>query len=164
MSEWTITSFLHMGAAALWLGSMAVYAFLIAPYAKKRFNESEYIEFLNDIGLRFRRLGWLCLAVIAVTGARLADIISGWQAFTTAYGHTLPPASTIAWKMVLGLVLIGIVAFHDLRAAPRAIAAFRSEPDSPETVRLRKLANYHARMMILISIVIFYLGVSVLRG
>jgi len=164
MSEWTIVTFLHMGAAAIWVGSMAVYALLITPYAKKRFDEVEYIEFLNDIGLRFRRIGWFCLGVIAVTGARLADIIYGWQAFTNAYDHTIQPVITIAWKMVLGILLIGVVAYHDLRAGPRAVAAFRAQPDSPETTRLRRIANNHARIMILISIVIFYLGVSVLRG
>jgi len=39
---------------------MGVYAFLITPYAKKKFDEAEYIEFLNEIGLRFRKLGWIC--------------------------------------------------------------------------------------------------------
>ncbi len=143
---------------------MGVYAFLIAPYAKKRFDEAEYIHFLNDIGLRFRRLSWFCLAVIAVTGARLADLISGWEAFTTAYGHTMPPASTIAWKMLLGVTLVIVVAYHDFRAGPKAIASFLEQPDSPETRRLRKIATNHARMMMLLSIIIFYLGVSVLRG
>ena len=164
MTEWTLTTFLHLGAAALWVGSMGVYAFLITPYAKKKFDEAEYIEFLNEIGLRFRKLGWICLTIIAITGLKLADIISGWEAFTSVYGHTMHPASTIVWKMLLGLLLIGIVAYHDLRAGPRAIAAFREEPGSEITRKLRKNATNYARLMMIISIIIFYLGVSVLRG
>ncbi len=164
MGEWTLTTFLHMGAAALWVGSMGVYAFLITPYAKIRFDEEEYIEFLNEIGLRFRRLGWISLTIITITGIKLADIISGWEAFTSAYGHSVPPASTIAWKMVLGFILLLLVAYHDFRVGPKAIVAYRLDPQSEETLRLRRRAVGFARKMMIISIIIFYLGVSVLRG
>jgi|TARA_B100000959_G_C14944651_1_gene609330 uncharacterized membrane protein len=152
-----------MGAAT-WIGSMLFFVFILVPYAKKRYDKDEYITFLNDIGMKFRWLGWICLLTVAITGVFLSDIISGWRAFTSPYGHSNPPASTIAWKMIGGAVLFSSAALHDFRYGPRAIECMIEMGDCEESRKLRRRASLFARVNLILSIIIFYLGVSVIRG
>jgi len=164
VNTWPLTTFLHLIAAATWIGSMLFFVFILVPYSKNRYDREEYIEFLNDIGLKFRWLGWTCLFTVAITGAFLSDIISGWEAFTTPDGHSNPPASTIAWKMVGGVVLFISAALHDFRYGPRAIECMKEKGDCDESRKLRGKASNFGRLNLILSIIIFWLGVSVIRG
>jgi uncharacterized membrane protein len=131
---------------------------------KKNHPREEYVVILNEIGKKFRILGWLCLSTIAVTGVILSDIFVGYKAFTYAEGHTEKPASTIAWKMVGGLVIFILAAIHDFKLGPKAIAAWVDEPDSPIANKLRGRMTLYGRINMIISVLIFWLGVTVLRG
>lgn len=164
MLSWPVVTYIHLIAAATWLGSMMFFAFILAPYFKKRQTREEYVRSLNEIGKQFRLLGWICLVTIGITGAILSDIISGWEAFATADGHSDKPASTIAWKMVGGVVIFIIAALHDFKLGPKAIAAWDEEPDSDKSNKLRGRMTLYGRINLVISFIIFWLGVSILRG
>ncbi len=162
--NWPLITFLHLIAAATWIGSMLFFVTILVPYSKSKYDRDEYIEFLNDIGMRFRWLGWICLITVAITGILLCDIIVGWESFMVSDGHSDPPASTIIWKMVGGAVLFTSAALHDFRYGPRAIQCMIEKGDCPESRKLRGRATTFGRVNLILSIIIFSLGVSVLRG
>ncbi len=163
METWPVVTFIHLTAAATWLGSMVFYAAIVVPFVRHRHPRSEYVVILNDLGMRFRLLAWVCLCSVAVTGVILSDIISGWQAFTTADGHSEKPSSTIAWKMVGGLVIFITAALHDFKLGPKAIAAWSEEPDSEGANKLRRRMTLYGRINLVLAIIVFWLGVSILR-
>lgn len=161
---WQYTLFFHLIAAATWLGSMLFFVFVLVPYAKRNMERNEYVLFLNDIGIKFRKLGWICLITIAITGILLSDIISGWDAFMVRDGHSEAPASTIAWKMVGGAILFLLAALHDFKYGPRAVALWIEEGDSEKSRKARKKATNFGRINLILSIIIFWLGITVIRG
>ena len=101
---------------------------------------------------------------VGVTGAILSDIISGWEAFASADGHSDKPASTIAWKMVGGVFIFILAALHDFKWGPRAISAWSEQPDSEKANKFRGRMTLYGRINLIISLIIFWLGVSILRG
>ena len=143
---------------------MMFYAIVLVPYMRKNHSREEYVVILNKIGQQFRLLGWICLVTIAITGAILSDIISGWELFATANGHSQKPASTIAWKMVGGFVIFIIAALHDFKLGPKAINAWNEEPNSDSANKLRGKMTLYGRINLILSMIVFWLGVTVLRG
>ncbi|MDP6334152.1 MAG: DUF4149 domain-containing protein [Candidatus Poseidoniaceae archaeon] len=162
--NWSLLTLIHLFAAAIWVGSMIFFVAILVPYAKSNLKRQEYVEFLNHIGTRFRWLEWICFITIAITGIYLSDILAGWDAFVSHDGHSQPPASTIAWKMIGGFVLFLSAAIHDFYYGPKAIKTWNDKGDCNESRRLRRKATMFGRFNLVISIIIFGLGVTILRG
>jgi len=157
-------TYIHLIAAATWLGSMIFFVTILVPYFKKKYSREEYVDLLNEVGKLWRVLGWICLITIAITGAILSDIISGWQAFASADGHSEKPASTIAWKMLGGAVIFIFAAIHDFKLGPKAIVAWKEDPDSNHANKLRSRLTMYGRINLILSLIIFWLGITILRG
>lgn len=130
---------------------------------KKTRSRDEYVIILNDVGKQFRVLGWVCLVTIAITGVILSDIISGWEAFTSGSRHSQKPASTIAWKMIGGALIFIIAAIHDFKLGPKAIATWVEKPDSNEAIALRRRMTLFGRINLILSLTVFWLGVTIIR-
>ncbi len=142
---------------------MIFYAFVLVPFMKKTRSRDEYVIILNDVGKQFRVLGWVCLVTIAITGVILSDIISGWEAFTSGSRHSQKPASTIAWKMIGGALIFIIAAIHDFKLGPKAIATWVEKPDSNEAIALRRRMTLFGRINLILSLTVFWLGVTIIR-
>lgn len=164
MHIWPLITFLHLIAAATWIGSMLFFAIVLVPYFKNQYTRHEYIVFLNDIGAKFRWLGWICLFTVSITGILLSDKIVGLGSFIEPNGHSSPPASIIAWKMIGGVVLFSSAALHDFHFGPQAVECMIERGDCGMSRKLRRRASVFARANLILSIIIFYLGVTVIRG
>ncbi len=68
MTVLALIYWLHMLATVAWVGSLASLALLVAPVARKVLKASEQAAFLGQMQLRLQNLGWLSLALLAVTG------------------------------------------------------------------------------------------------
>jgi copper transport protein len=105
-----LTDWLHLLFSALWLGGVAVLAFVIVPVARQgRWKE------LGLVIARFSPLAVFSVLTIALTGiVQSASFVGSIEALTgAAYGRT------ILVKVVLLLVLVGFGAFHQQVIAPR---------------------------------------------
>ncbi|MBT6844888.1 MAG: DUF4149 domain-containing protein [Euryarchaeota archaeon] len=162
--NWSLLTLIHLSAAAVWVGSMIFFVLILVPYAKSNLERLEYVEFLNHIGTRFRLLEWICFITIAITGIYLSDILAGWEAFISHNGFSGPPASTIAWKMMGGFVLFVSAAIHDFYYGPKAINSWKEKGDCEESRKLRRKATMFGRFNLILSIFVFSLGVTILRG
>jgi uncharacterized membrane protein len=105
MSVYPAAVFLHVLAASVWVGGHVLFA-VAAPALRRQGPEG--LRALRALGLRFRVLSWLSVAVLVATG--LFFLAAGWSA-------AQPP---LREKLGLAVGAVVLKASHDFWAAPRA--------------------------------------------
>lgn len=155
---------LHILAAATWVGGMAFLVLVVVPYLRTT-DRAKGAAFLRDTGTRFRNVGWTCFAIVLVTGTfnlyvrgvRLSD-----------FGQLEWLRSDVGQAVLLKLGLFAIVlvasAVHDFVVGPGATAAVEKDPRSPEAERYRKTASYMGRVTALLALGLVFAGVVIVRG
>lgn len=156
---------IHLLAAAVWLGGMAFLALIIVPVMRKPAYREQASALVQQTGLRFRRVGWICLILLVLTGSfQLIQRGFGWDdvwsgnLFAGGFGHTL------GLKLVLVALIFGISAGHDFFIGPRATAMGQAAPGSPAALRLRAWASWIGRLNMLLAVIVVALGVLLVRG
>jgi putative copper export protein len=152
----------HVLAAVLWLGGMFFIAIVGAPVLR-RLEPVTRAELFRQLGERFRRAGWVAIAVLLITGlANLAfrgvltlDALGDGAFWRTKYG------SALAWKLGAVAVMLNIQAWHDFVLGPRA---GRLTPGSPEALRTRRQAAWLARISAVVALVLVWAAVRLARG
>lgn len=150
-----LSVWLHILAAAVWIGGMVFLGVVLIPVLRQREPRSVRTQLLYQTALRFRWAGSATLGLLMVTGiANLgfrgygwSDLWSGalWQG---AWGHTL------GWKLALVGLVLAVSAAHDFYLGPRATRVMKAQPDSPEAKRWRRLSSWVGRLTVLLSLVI----------
>jgi uncharacterized membrane protein len=64
----SIFYWLHMLATVVWIGGLASFSILVMPLARKIIEPTAYSQLLEKSFKRLQQIGWLCLAVLTVTG------------------------------------------------------------------------------------------------
>jgi len=156
---------LHLLAMAVWVGGMIFLVLVLVPIV--RLPEARGLAGLlvHHVGLRYRAVGWACLALLILTGIvnlayrgyGWADLLDGrlWQG---PFGHVL------GGKLLLVAAVLVLSAIHDFRVGPRAAALLREKPDAPEALRARRQAGWFGRVNLLLALAIVFLGVMLVRG
>ena len=154
---------LHVLAALLWLGGMFFLGVIGAPVLRTVEPAALRQQLFQQLGLRFRSVGWASIAVLIVTGVltlhlrgalRWAVLGSG-DFWGTAFGHAL------AAKLVAVAAMISVSTFHDFILGP---AAGRAAPGSPQALVLRRRAALYARANALIGIIVVLAAVRLARS
>lgn len=154
---------LHVLAALLWLGGMFFLAAVGAPVLRKVEPPSLRQALFRDVGAQFRAVGWACIVVLLVTGTLnlwfrgLLDwyVLGSAEFWGQRYGRTL------ATKLLLVVLMIGIQAVHDFRHGPRASLL---EPGSEAALRMRRTASWLARVNAVLGVALVYVAVRLARG
>lgn len=135
---------LHVLAAATWLGGMLFIALVLVPVARS-LDPTLRRRLVHALGVRFRTVGWIALAVLAATG--VGSLIS------RPYLLSVP-----RFQLKLGLVVLALVlsVLHDFWVGPRA-----STPEAHPAWRV--YASWLGRVNVLVVVIIVVLGVA-LRG
>lgn len=163
MSLYYLNVTLHVLAALLWLGGMFFLAAVGAPVLRKIEPARLRAQVFQAIGLQFRRVGWITIAVLLITGTlnlHFRGVLS-WRVLSdaafwaTRYGHAL------AWKLAAVAVMVVVSALHDFWLGPRASVA---EPGSPEAIRLRTGAAWLARINAIVGLILVFAAVRLARG
>lgn len=156
---------LHIIAAAVWLGGMAFLALVIVPVMRKPAYRQQASHLIQQTGTRFRLVGWSCLIVLVLSGSFQLfqrgfgwDDISSGNLFRGAFGHAL------GLKLFLVTIILTISTVHDFFIGPRATTLGQSAPGSPKALRLRAWASWIGRLNMLLALIVFALGVLLVRG
>ena len=152
-----LSVWLHVLAAAVWIGGAAFLAFVAVPAIRSRVSSEAYWDLLEAVVLRFRALAWAALGILVVTGLVQVSTYGFAAMFSGRVGRIL----TI--KLVLVALAIGLSAIHDFAIGPRALAAMRYAPRADETERLRRAAGWIGRITFLVSLAIVALAVMLFR-
>lgn len=146
---YALSVWLHILAAAVWIGSMAFFAVAVVPALRRSGNREAVAPMVRAIGRRFRVVGWACLGVLVVTGVtnlrvRGIDLetLCASEFWATGFGRTL------AHKLVLVALVFVATAAHDaLSSSPR-----------------RQLASWLGRATLVLSMGVLLMAVALVRG
>jgi uncharacterized membrane protein len=158
---------IHIVAAAVWTGGLIYTAAVVVPFALSHPIE-ERQRILRGLARRFRWIGWGSLGVLLLTGIgnlvlrltpiRLSQILNG-DLFNPDKVERLI-AIWLPWKLMLVVVMIGLMAFHDITS----IRAAKSYPESPERAPGNRMGSRAAALATLVAILILYVSVRLVRG
>ena len=164
-SVYLVSVWLHILAAAAWIGSMVFLGAVLVPTLRKRGDRALTATMMHGAGLKLRVLGWISFFVLLVTGTvnlayrdyTWADL--GGRLWQGGFGRAF------FWKMLLfGLVLL-LSGLHDFWLGPKAgIAAREAAAESRNAERLRKLASWMGRLNLLLGLGIVLFAVFMVRG
>lgn len=155
---------LHILAAAIWVGGIAFLIFIAVPWARTA-DRRLAAEFISATGKRFRHIGWICFAVFLVTGT-----FSLWVRGVRAANFLQPEwlqsqyGATVTAKIALFLLIVLVSFVHDFFVGPRASAAMRLEPQSKRTQALRRQASLLGRFSAVLALLTVFVAVMLVRG
>ena len=162
-----LSVWIHILMAAIWVGGLIYTAAVAVPFALSHETE-ERQRILRGLGRRFRRIAWVAMAILIITGLgnlllRLSPIRIG-QLFN---GEAFDPnkvdgfiAVWLPWKLMLVVLMIVFMLYHDItsiRAAKRHEGSRESAPGHRGGTRAAALAT-------LLAIAILYVSVRMVRG
>ena len=162
-----INVWLHILAAAIWTGGLIYTAAVAVPFALTHPVE-ERQRILRGLARRFRWIGWGSMAVLFLTGlGNLTLRISPIKVAQIFNGDVFNPekveqliAIWLPWKLMLVLVMIALMAFHDFTS----IQAARKHEGSPETAPGNRMGSRAAALATLVAILVLYVSVRLVRG
>jgi uncharacterized membrane protein len=156
---------LHVVAAAVWLGGMAFLALVLVPTIRRAEYRALGPALVQATGTRFRVVGWIALAVLAASGAGNLwvrgiglDLLADPEFWSAPYG------SLLAMKLTCIVAVVVISLVHDLRAGPRASLEAQRNPGSPAALAARRRASLLGRTNLLLGLVLVALGLMLARG
>ena len=160
-----LSVFIHITSAIFWIGGMLFTAGVLVPASRHRLLENIKGTLFTVIGKKFSRISWILFIVLIITGitnlltrgytAEQLLTISFW---TTAFGGNL-----FIKLLIFGLVLI-VSGIHDFYAGPKAAELMDTQPNHPQTNRMRKFSSWLGRLNLLLGLAILYYAIRLLRG
>ena len=160
-----ISVWLHIMAAAVWIGGSIFLAAVLIPAIRRPELGSMAALLIRVTAYRFRWIGWICFAVFFVTGlfnlshrGLLSPALLRLDFWLGSFGAVL----AIKLSMFLGIVAISVV--HDFFIGPRATVAWQADPQGSETVRLRRKSVQLGRLNLILGLLVSILGVMLARG
>jgi uncharacterized membrane protein len=154
----------HILAALLWLGGMFFLGLVGAPVLRGVEPAALRQRLFYQLGVRFRAVGWLAIAVLIATGVlnlhyrgllRWDDVLANPDFWRTPVGHAL--GAKLA-TVVAMLVASGV---HDFVLGPRA---GRASVGSEQAMRLRRRAAILARVNALLGVALVIAATRLARG
>lgn len=162
MSLYHIAVGVHLLAAIVWLGGTFFLALVGGPVLRKIESAGMRARLFDQIGIRFRAVGWVSIVVLIVTGFIVLDMrgvmhtsILGSSAFwRSRFGVAL------AWKLIAVAVMIVSSAVHDFWLGKASAVA---QPGSPRALRLRRMSVILARGAAFVGVFIVFAAVRLAR-
>lgn len=161
---WMLSVLLHILAAITWFGGILFLVLVVVPWLR-RGDRAKAAAFLMETGTPFRKVGWICFALVLATGTfnlwyrgvRLGDFVDpAWLGS--------PFGKAVVIKLGLFAVTLVVSGVHDFYLGPRASIAVEQDPGSAEAERLRKLASKLGRWTALLALALVWVGVLIVRG
>ncbi len=161
----TSSPWIHILAAAFWIGGSLFLALVLIPSLRASPLRNRAAELVEAIGQRFTWAGWTCLGLLAGTGAfNLVYRGMDWDQITSREFWRSWYGEVLAWKLTLVLIILVLSAAHDFFLGPRAALKWKEQPTSAQARRLRFVARWIGRTNLLLGLVVVALGIILARG
>ncbi|HWN89660.1 MAG TPA: CopD family protein [Chitinophagaceae bacterium] len=153
MNTWYyISVWLHIVAAAFWIGGMLFLPLILLPGIK---NNPERRNLLMSTGLKFRFYGYIVLAIMFVTG--LLNIYLRGISFSLDFFIKTRYGQLVELKIILFVLMLMISLMHDLIVGRKAI-------EQMENQNIKWIARWTGRILLFIALIMAYIGVIISRG
>jgi len=147
-----ISVWLHIVAAAFWIGGMLFLPLILLPGIK---NNPERRNLLMSTGLKFRFYGYIVLAIMFVTG--LFNIYLRGISFSLDFFIKTRYGQLVELKIILFVLMLMISLMHDLIVGRKAI-------EQMENQNIKWIARWTGRILLFIALIMAYIGVIIARG
>jgi uncharacterized membrane protein len=162
-----LSVWLHILAATVWVGGLIYTAAVAVPFALTH-EQTERQRLLRGLGRRFRWIGWGSIVVLFITGlGNLTLRLSPIKFSQILNGDLFDPAKVeqliaiwFPWKLMLVIVMIGLMAFHDITS----IQAAKRYEGSPDTAPGNRMGSRAAALATVVAILVLYVSVRMVRG
>lgn len=122
---------LHVLSAMVWIGGVLFLALVGAP-ALRRVEPAELrARLFEEIGMRFRYVGWGAVTVLLVTGTWIMQL-RGWLAWGLLSNPDFwrgATGSALGWKLGLVTVMLVLSLWHDVALSPAKARELAQRPD-----------------------------------
>ena len=150
---------LHILAAVIWIGGMLFLSLIAVPVLRQVDSPLLRADLFRKMAWRFRRLVWICLAVLILTGT----------VNVAFYGDTTqgsPYLKVLGIKLGLVAVLVAMGVAHDFIIGPRAARAQSRDGLLPTGTDLLmvQLAPWVGRLNLLLGVIILVLAAALTRS
>ena len=150
---------LHILAAVIWIGGMLFLSLVAVPVLRQVDSPLLRADLFRKMAWRFRRLVWICLAVLILTGT----------VNVAFYGDTTqgsPYLKVLGIKLGLVAVLVAMGVAHDFIIGPRAARAQSRDGLLPTGTDLLmvQLAPWVGRLNLLLGVIILVLAAALTRS
>lgn len=170
MIVYQLSVFLHILSAVIWIGGMFFLALVVVP-ATRGLPPAERATLFGTVGRRFRTVGWVCIVILIATGM----VNSGyrgvtWENLTTAELWGSPFGSTLALKLGVVAVMLGLSIYHDVVLGPRTVRMLEQATPAMapnvlvEAQRLRRRASLVGRIEAILALIVLALAIMLVRG
>jgi putative copper export protein len=162
MTAYVASVYLHILAAATWVGGILFLVAVIVPSLRK-LDRTAAEPMLRATVFRFRAVGWVAFGVLLLTGLYNLHVRGiGWAELTDPAYRATASGKALLVKLGSFAILVVLQGIHDFSIGPRALAAM--EHHTAEAPRLRKQAGMIGRINGVITLVIVLCAVIVVRG
>jgi len=160
---YNILVFVHVFAALLWLGGMFFLGMVGAPVVRSIESIEVRQRLFNDLGVRFRAVGWAAIAVLLLTGLSILEVRGIFRsgAFLDPVFWRTPFGMALAVKLAMVVSMVALGAYHDFALGP---AASKATPGSTEATSLRRKAMMTARISALLGLILLYAATRLARS
>ena len=160
-----ISVWFHLLAVIVWIGGMAFLVLVVVPWLRKQAGATDAGKFLRETGERFRDVGWVCFAIIALTGTFNLSVRGvRWADFLSSEWRSSSFGKIVLFKVAAFSAVLLVSALHDFVLGPRATRAMMRDPRSTEAQALRRKASLIARVNVLFALALVGAGVMLVRG
>lgn len=156
---------LHLLAAAVWIGGMVFLALVLIPVTRQPEHRSVAASLVHRTGMRFRLVGWACLGLLLLTGVFNVTYRGfGWSDVWSGRLWQGPFSRVLGIKLLLVAAILVLSALHDFVIGPQATALLRANPASQGALQFRRRASRIGRITLLLALIAVALGVILVRG
>ncbi|HVY55920.1 MAG TPA: DUF4149 domain-containing protein [Thermodesulfobacteriota bacterium] len=162
---YTLSVFIHIVSAMVWIGGMFFLVLVLIPVLRKPEFRPLFPPLFHNVGIRYRLVGWVSLALLILTGIfNLAYRGYGFDDLASGRLFEGPFGRTLFMKLVTVSLILVISAIHDFWLGPTAGALIREDPLSPRGNRLRRAAVMMGRLNFVLALLVVFLAVMLVRG
>lgn len=155
---------IHVLAALIWLGGMFFLALVGAPVLRAVEPVELRQALFDQLGRRFRAVGWITIGVLVVTGIAnlyFRGMLHAQAVWANGAFWRSTWGTALAVKLAAVLVMLVVEGYHDWVLGPRA---GQMVAGSPEASAFRARASMYARISALCGIIIVVAAVRLARG
>lgn len=139
---------LHILAAVAWIGGMIFLSLVLAPLVRDRKAVPEFMALFRSAALRFRRVVWMAIAVLLITGPML---LAHRGINVTNPGSW---SGVVTVKVMLVALLLFLTLLHDLVFGPQVsrVSAVPESQRTPSEQVAYKTARWLPRLSLLVAL------------
>jgi len=159
-----LSVFIHILSAIIWIGGMFFLALVVVPVTRG-LPAAQRTMLFGAVGRRFRVVGWVCIALLLVTGTVNATYrgVSWGNLFSSELWGS-PFGATLALKLAVVALMLALSVYHDFILGPRSLDVARAGGAPALAERLRKRASMMGRAEAILALVVVILAIMLVRG